>query len=98
MLKKMNVRSFIRIITLILLRTLQRFDPMLAKETPALSIIYLAAVILTILFFGSWIFTTFNSDYFSAMISLWGIHLFMNVCEATGDVRSKLKQDKKSML
>jgi len=89
---------FIRKIGSIALRTLQWFNPFISKQTPVIFVAGLCAIIMTIIFTATWIFDTFNRSYFELMLNLWGFLFIMNLCEATGDIYRKVKEEKKRRL
>ena len=70
------------IILKIFLQTVLRFNPFYRPIVPALSTIYLVAVVFTVLYIRDKILCTFILEYREIAVSAWGFLLLMNFLEA----------------
>ena len=55
-------------------------------QTPMTVVFDTFAVLMTAVFLGTWIFIKFNADLLEFMLLLWGLVVFINLCELVADI------------
>lgn len=73
------------IVMQIFLRTILRFNPFRQPVVPALSTLYLLAVVFTVLYVRDMILCTFITEYREIALSAWGFLLLMNFLESLAE-------------
>lgn len=70
----------------------EHLHPRSQLQTPMTVVFDTFAVLITAVFLGTWIFIKFNADLLEFMLLLWGLVVFINICE----LLANLGQDNKN--
>jgi hypothetical protein len=65
----------------------EQLHPKNQLKTPMTVVFDTFAVLITAVFLGSWIFIKFSADLLEFMLLLWGLVVFINLCELVAGVK-----------